>query len=91
MALGEETWAGAYARQRPDWEPTAGRQVPRPTCHKAKAQAGIPVLRQIRIHTHPGGSSIVTVVVTLPAVSNLILVTLVKGMSSSSSHRCLEK
>ena len=92
VALGEETWARAYAWQRPDWEPMAGRQVPRLTCHKAKkAQAGIPVLRQIRIHTHPGRSSIVTVVVTLSALSNLILVTLVKGMSSSSCHRSLEK
>ena len=53
--LGRETWArNIHRAQRPDPEPRAGRQFQRSTCHKAKAQAGIPVLWQVGIHIHPG-------------------------------------
>lgn len=89
--LEKETWVGACTGQRPDWEPRAGRMVQRPTCHKAEAQAGIPVLWQVGTHIHPGRSSTVTRVATWPTLSNLILMTLVKGISSSPDHRYFEK
>lgn len=78
-------WAEARLRAQ-GWEAGSG-----PTCHKTEAQAGTPVLWQVGTHIHPEGSGIVTVVATWPALSNLIIRTLGKGMSSPPGHRRFEK